>query len=129
MNYFFSSPLEQFEVVNLVGVTSPLLNLNFSLTNLGLFTLISVALLVLLHVEGMNHLTIVQSRISLFIETIYSTVHTIVRGQIGERNEVYLPFIYALFTFILSVNLIGNVSYTFTVSTSAVVGIGLALMV
>lgn len=128
MNYF-SSPLEQFEVVNLVGVTSPLLNINFSLTNLGLFTIISVALLVLLHAEGMNNLTLVQSRISLFIETIYSTVHTIVKGQIGERNEVYLPFIYALFTFILTVNLIGNVSYTFTVSTSAVVGMGMALMV
>lgn len=128
MNYVYS-PLEQFEVVNLLSVSSPLLNLNFSLTNLGLFTLIATGLLVLLHAQGMNNLSIVQSRISLFVETIYSTVHTMVKGQIGERNEVYLPFIYAVFTFILCVNLIGNVSYTFTVTTSAVVGMGIALMV
>lgn len=128
MNYF-CSPLEQFEVVNLLSVASPLLNLNFSLTNLGLFTIVAVGLLVLLHAQGINHLTLVQSRISLFIETIYSTVHTMVKGQIGERNEVYLPFIYALFTFILILNLIGNVSYTFTVTTSAVVAMGIALMV
>lgn len=128
MNHFYN-PLEQFEVVNLLSVSSPLLNLNFSLTNLGLFTLIGVGLLVLLHAQGMNNLTLVQSRISLFIETIYSTVHGIVKGQIGERNEVYLPFIYAVFTFILCVNLIGNVSYTFTVTTSAVVAMGIALMV
>lgn len=91
--------------------------------------MIAVGLLVLLHQKGINNLTLVQSRISLFIETIYSTVYTIVKGQIGERNEVYLPFIYALFTFILCVNLIGNVSYTFTVATSAVVSMGLSFMV
>ena len=128
MNYF-CSPLEQFEVVNLLSVSSPLLNLNFSFTNLSLFTVIAVGLLVLLHAQGINNLTLVQSRLSLFIETIYSTVYTIVKGQIGERNEIYLPFIYALFTFILIVNLIGNVSYTFCVTTSAIVAIGLSLMV
>jgi len=125
----FYSPLEQFEVTNLLNLSSPLLNLNFSITNLGLFTLISVCLLTILHAQGINNLTLVQSRISLFLETIYSTVHSIVKGQIGERNEIYLPFVYAIFTFILCVNLIGNVSYTFTVTTSAVVGMGIALMV
>lgn len=128
MNYF-CSPLEQFEVVNLLSVSSPLLNLNFSFTNLSLFTVIAMGLVVLLHVQGINNLTLVQSRISLFIETIYSTVYTIVKGQIGERNEVYLPFIYALFTFILCVNLIGNVSYTFCITTSAIVAMGLSFMV
>ena len=127
--FYFTSPLEQFEVVNLISISSPILNINFSLTNLGLFTIIATALLVLLHSQGMNNFNLVQSRISLFIETIYSTVLNMVRGQIGDRNEIYLPFIYAIFTFILTANLIGNVSYTFTVATSAVVGMGMSLLV
>lgn len=128
MSYFLS-PLEQFEVVSLLNLSSPIFNVNFSVTNLGLFTVLGTFLLVLLHVEGMNNFQLVQSRISLFIETIYSTILAMVRGQIGERNEIYLPFIYAIFTFLLLTNLMGNVSYTFTVITSAVVSVGISLTV
>ena len=127
--FYFTSPLEQFEVVNLISVSSPVLNINFSVTNLGIFTVIATAALVLIHSQGINNFNLVQSRISLFVETIYSTILTMVRGQIGERNEIYLPFIYAIFTFIITTNLIGNVSYTFTVATSAVVSMGMSLLV
>jgi F-type H+-transporting ATPase subunit a len=122
------SPLEQFEVLSLVSISSPLLNFNFTLSNIGLFTIISVILLLTLHSQGLNDLILVQSRMSLFIETIFATISTITREQMGTRNEIYIPFIYALFTFILCVNLIGNVSYTFTVATSAVVSLGISLI-
>ena len=47
-----------------------------------------------------------------------------VREQIGGSNEIYLPFIYSLFFYIIISNLIGNVPYNFTVTTSAIVCIG-----
>lgn len=52
-----------------------------------------------------------------------------VKEQIGSANEVFLPFIYALFFFILIGNLIGNVPYSFAIGTSAVVSIGLSFTV
>src|ERR1700754_2728009 len=52
------------------------------------------------------------------METIYATVHSIVVNQINEKKgQMYFPFIYALFMFILINNLIGMIPYSFA-STS-----------
>ncbi|MBV9123653.1 MAG: F0F1 ATP synthase subunit A [Planctomycetes bacterium] len=51
-------------------------------------------------------------------ESIYATIHGIVTNQINPRNgQIYFPFIYALFIFILVNNLIGMIPYSFA-STS-----------
>src|ERR1700749_314271 len=51
-------------------------------------------------------------------ESLYATVHSIVINQINSKNgQIYFPFIYALFIFILINNLIGMVPYSFA-STS-----------
>src|SRR6266851_3382419 len=47
-----------------------------------------------------------------------------VREQLGK--EIYLPFIYSLFFFILISNLIGNIPYSYTITTSVIVTIGLS---
>lgn len=124
------SPLEQFEVQNLISLQIPIIGLNISLTNLGFYTLITIFILTTLHIIGFaKYQTMTSNRFSLFMESIYATINTIVREQIGSRNEVYLPFIYALFTFILSMNLVGNIPYTFTVATSAVVSLGISVII
>ena len=106
------------------------MGLNISLTNLGFYTLITIFLLTTLHMIGFaKYQTMTSNRFSLFMESIYATINTIVREQIGSRDEVYLPFIYALFTFILALNLVGNIPYTFTVATSAVVSLGISVMI
>jgi len=49
---------------------------------------------------------------------MYATVHSIVLNQINaKRGQIYFPFIFALFIFILINNLIGMVPYSFA-STS-----------
>ena len=49
---------------------------------------------------------------------MYATIHSIVINQINQREgQVYFPFIYTLFIFILISNLIGMVPYSFA-STS-----------
>ncbi len=49
---------------------------------------------------------------------MYATVHSIVLNQINDKKgQVYFPFIFALFIFILINNLIGMVPYSFA-STS-----------
>jgi F-type H+-transporting ATPase subunit a len=45
-----SSPLEQFEVVNLISINAPILGyLNISLTNLGLYSILVISIIVLMH--------------------------------------------------------------------------------
>lgn len=52
-----------------------------------------------------------------------------VKDQIGSANEVYLPFIYALFFFVVIANLAGNVPYSFAITTSAIVSLGLSFTI
>lgn len=52
-----------------------------------------------------------------------------VREQIGTSNEIYLPFIYSLFCFVLFSNLVGNIPYSFVITTSAIVCLGLSITI
>jgi F-type H+-transporting ATPase subunit a len=52
-----------------------------------------------------------------------------VRDQIGASYEVYLPFIYSLFLFIIISNLTGNIPYNYTITTSMIVSIGLSFTI
>jgi hypothetical protein len=56
MNTLFTlaSPLEQFEVSNLVGLNAPIIGLNLSLTNLGLYVVLVLVLFVGLQVLAMS---------------------------------------------------------------------------
>src|ERR1700716_3510862 len=51
-------------------------------------------------------------------ESIFATIHSIVTNQINAiKGQIYFPFIYTLFIFILINNLIGMIPYSFA-STS-----------
>nr|YP_009988017.1 ATP synthase F0 subunit a [Rhodotorula toruloides]QNL17827.1 ATP synthase F0 subunit a [Rhodotorula toruloides]CAE5968152.1 ATP synthase F0 subunit a [Rhodotorula toruloides] len=125
----FSSPLEQFEVTSFLNVNLTLLGLNFALTNLGLYALLVLMLSISVHVLAANDRRLVPSRWSVGLESAYASLHGMVKEQVGSSNERYLPFIYALFFFVILANLAGNVPYSFTISTSAVLSIGLSFTI
>jgi F-type H+-transporting ATPase subunit a len=130
MNLYINSPLEQFEVLNLISLNAPILGyLNFSLTNLALYSLIVLSILVGLHVLGNNDVKLIPSRWSIALETSYASILSIVREQLGANNEGYFPLVYTIFFFIIIANLVGNVPYSFTVTTSIIVSLGLSVIV
>lgn len=129
-NFFINSPLEQFEVSPFISLNAPILgNLNLSLTNLGLYSVIVVFLVLGLHIIANNNHKLIPSKWSISLESAYASVHQMVRDQIGPANEIYTPFIYGLFMFIVIANLNGNIPYGFTVTTSIIVSIGLSVMI
>ena len=113
------SPLDQFEIRDLFSINISLLgNSNFSLTNIGLYLLISLIIIIMYSVLATNSEKIVPNNWSISQETLYSTVYSIVVNQINtNKGQIYFPFIYALFLFILVNNLIGLIPYSFA-STS-----------
>lgn len=128
-NIFINSPLEQFEVTPFISVTAPILgNFNLSLTNLGFYALLTVFLVIGLHIVASNSYSLIPSKWSIALESAYASVHAMVSSNIGDRNEVYVPFVYSLFFFVLIANLNGNIPYGFTVTTSLIVSIGLSVM-
>ena len=128
--HFISSPLEQFEVTNLIGINAPILGFfNLTLTNLALYSIVLLLLTLGLHFVSSNNRKLVPSKWSIALESSFASINTMVRDQIGTANEVYLPFIYSLFFFIIIANLTGNVPYNYTITTSIVVSLGLSVTI
>ena len=124
------SPLEQFEVVSYININAPLLGyLNLAFTNLGLYSLLTLFLVIGLHLVANNEKKLVPSSWSISLETSHASVLNIVRSQIGSANEKYLPFIYSIFFFILIANLTGNIPYSFTITTSIILSIGFSFTI
>lgn len=125
-----NSPLEQFEVVPLLTITAPLLGDSvLAVTNLGVSSVLSVVLFITLHLIADNRKALVPSRWSVAIESVYFSVHGIVRDQVGAAHEVYTPFIYALFWYLLIANLNGNIPYGYTVTTSGIAALGISVFI
>jgi len=113
------SPLHQFEIRDLLSLDAPVLgNLHFSITNIGFYLTIGAVLVLVLNILSTNYNKLVSNNWSISQESLYATIHSIVTNQINPKNgQLYFPFIYALFIFILMNNLIGMVPYSFA-STS-----------
>nr|YP_010846121.1 ATP synthase F0 subunit a [Cyathus pallidus]WEV87308.1 ATP synthase F0 subunit a [Cyathus pallidus] len=124
------SPLGQFEVVNLLSVKLPIFgDINLSLTNLGLYSIFTLLVVIGFHFYGNNESKLIPNKWSISLESAYASLSSMVKEQIGTHSEIYLPFIYSLFFFILIGNLISNVPYSFAITASGVVALGLSLTI
>jgi F-type H+-transporting ATPase subunit a len=114
-----SSPLEQFEIRDLLSLDAPIFfNLHLSITNIGIYLTIASILLLSFNLLANNSNKIIVNGWALSQETIYATVHSIVTNQINAKaGQIYFPFIYVLFLFILFNNLIGMIPYSFAATS------------
>jgi len=133
MNFFSNiiSPLDQFEIRNLISLDAPILgNLSISLTNIGLYLTIAGYLVLMISLVSNNNNRVVSNAWSVYQESIYATVHSIVVSQINDKKgQVYFPFMYVLFIFILVNNLIGMVPYSFASTSHFVLTFSLSFTV
>lgn len=113
------SPLDQFEIRDLLSIDAPILgNIHLSITNIGLYLTTGAFFLLALNILSTNYNKLVSNNWSISQESLYATIHNIVTNQINPKSgQIYFPFIYALFIFILINNLIGMIPYSFA-STS-----------
>ena len=104
------SPLDQFEVRDILNLEVLGGNLHLSLTNIGFYLLIGGLMTLVLSLVATNYNKLVSNNWSIAQESMYVTIHNIVTNQINAKNgQIYFPFIYTLFVFILINNLIGMV--------------------
>ncbi len=117
-NFYFAnlnreivSPLNQFEIRDLLSLDAPVLgNLHISITNIGLYLMIGAFFILALNLLSTNYNKLVGNNWSISMESLYATIHSIVTNQINPKGgQAYFPFLYALFIFILINNLIGMV--------------------
>ncbi len=119
ISFWNYSPLDQFDIKDLLSIkASALGNLNLCLTNIALYLIFSTIISVVIYVLCQKEEKLIPNNWSVASESLYVTIHSIVTSQIDEKKgQVYFPFIYVLFVFILINNLMGMVPYSFA-STS-----------
>ena len=111
--------MEQFEIRDFICLDLPILaNIHLSLTSIGFYLILGALIILTLNIIAINYNKIVYNSWSISQESIYATIHSIVINQINAvKGQIYFPFIYTLFIFILINNLIGMIPYSFA-STS-----------
>ena len=104
------SPLDQFEIRDILNLEVLGGNLHLSLTNIGFYLTIGALIILTLSIVSTNYNKLVSNNWSIAQESLYVTIHNIVTNQINPKNgQIYFPFIYTLFIFVLINNLIGMV--------------------
>ena len=132
----FFSPLEQFEVNSLFNFTLTN-NLNGDTNILLLFTNINVfmLLILLLGVTCYRYIQFYGSFIPTtafqsFLELLIGFIEGLVKENVASKNkifQVFTPYIFCIFLFILASNYVGMVPYSFTITSSLAVTFSMSL--
>ena len=105
---------DQFEILRLLPI-HPFGNFDVSITNSTVFLLIATLYFLFIFQTNVQNGTIIPGRYQSIIEICYETVHDMIKDTIpGNDGNRFFPFLFTLFAFILIINLIGLIPYTFT---------------
>ena len=107
--------LEQFEIHRMVPATT--LGYDVSFTNASLFMVLTLIGVWAFLTLGMRRATIVPGRWQSAVEMIHEFVQGMVDENIGASGRRYVPFIFALFIFILFANILGLLPFAFAVTS------------
>jgi F-type H+-transporting ATPase subunit a len=120
-------PIHQFEIKRIFPLE--LFGYDASFTNSSLFMVIAVVLIVGFLLFAIRGRALVPSRTQSIAETAYDFVANMVRDGMGEHGMKYFPFIFTIFIFIFTVNMLGMIPGGFTVTSHLAVTATLALLV
>jgi F-type H+-transporting ATPase subunit a len=121
------SPLEQFEIKELVPLSISEVPISF--TNSALYMFLSVVAVSLLFWVGTRKKDFIPGKMQSFTEIIFGFINALVDENIGPKGMPFLPLIFSLFTFILFGNLFGMLPYAYTFTSQIILTFGLAMLV
>lgn len=125
------NPLEQFEIIKYIAMEAPLFGyIQLGLTNIGFYMLLASFFLILLHLlyyrEGVLGLS---NTLMFCMETLFGFVLQLVKNQVGPSGQPFFPGIYSLFLFILFLNLVGLIPYSFTATAHFALTLGFSVTI
>lgn len=121
-------PIHQFEIKNFFVLTR-IGGHEIAFTNSALFMILALGAVVLLMIGATSSRALVPGRMQSVAEISYEFVANTLRSSAGSEGMKFFPLVFTLFMFILAINLIGMIPYTFTVTSHIIVTVSLALLV
>ncbi len=124
------SPLHQFQIQTIVKL--PTFNVgglpvDLSITNSVLAMMIAVGLTLLFFFLTTARASIIPGRGQVMAEGLFGLIDDLTESIIGHDGKQFMPYIFTLFLFILSCNLLGMFTY-FTATSQIAVTVTLAAM-
>ena len=121
-------PIHQFEITNYF-VFGKIGDYEIAFTKSALYMLIFVALIALLMIGTTSSRALVPGRLQSVAEGTYEFVANSLQSTAGPEGMMFFPFVFSLFMFILTVNVIGLIPFTFAVTAQIIITASLALLV
>lgn len=120
-------PLYQFKIIPLINLE--LWGWDISFTNSSLVMVLTTLLIIGFLYFSVNPRTLVPNRLQVVTEFLYTFVADMIRENAGKSGLVFFPYIFSLFLFILTGNLVGMIPYSFTFTSHIIVTFVLALII
>jgi F-type H+-transporting ATPase subunit a len=114
-----NSPLEQFEIL-------PILKFPFIFTN---SSLILIMVFTFLYIFFCIKMKFIPTSFQQIFEIIFNTSIELSYSNIGKEGKHFIPLSFILFLFILLCNLIGIITYSFTLTSHLIVKLSLSLII
>ena len=123
-----ADPIHQFEISKLFTIAK-FGQTEIAFTNSALFMAIAVAGITAFLIGSTARRSLVPGRLQAAAEMSYEFVANTLRSTAGTEGMRFFPLVFSLFMFILTVNMIGMIPYSFTVTTHIVITVSLAMLV
>ena len=123
-----ADPIHQFQISKLFPI-GQIGGYEIAFTNSALFMAIAVAGVTALLVGATSTRSLVPGRLQSVAELSYEFVANTLRSTAGTEGMKFFPLVFSLFMFILFLNMIGLIPYTFTVTSHIIITAALALLV
>jgi F-type H+-transporting ATPase subunit a len=121
-------PIHQFEIKNFF-VLGRIGGHEIAFTNSALYMVLALAVISLLMLGATSSRALVPGRVQSIAEISYEFVANTLRQSAGTEGMKFFPLVFTLFMFILTINLLGMIPYTFTVTSHIIITVSLALLV
>lgn len=118
------SPLEQFTVKPIYELPT-WHGIDLSITNSALFLILATLSVWFFYTLAMRKKSMVPGRLQSTGEVIYQFVQEIVGENAGKEGLKYFPFFFTLFLFIVTLNMLGMIPYSFAPTAHIIVTLGL----
>jgi F-type H+-transporting ATPase subunit a len=120
-------PIHQFELHRIVPIK--IFGWDVSFTNSSLFMLASVVLITAFFMLSMRSRSLVPGRLQSMAEVTHEFVADMLRESTGSAGMKYFPFVFTIFMFIFTCNMLGMIPGFFTVTSHIIVTAALAALV
>ena len=120
-------PIHQFELHPIVPIK--IFGWDVSFTNSSLFMLASVVLITAFFMLSMRSRSLVPGRMQSMAEVTHEFVAGMLRESTGSAGMKYFPFVFTIFMFVFTCNMVGMIPGFFTVTSHIIVTAALAALV